>query len=332
MTLTFASGSAVVGVEARTRRFREAVVEAAGTPELLDSPVQPDVVLVEGATRDRSETGAPVTRGVTRETDGTVVFASAGGSGYRQRWQMSGQTVRVESTWEPSAKEATAARALPSRFRALRGQVLLHYPVLWRASLRGLVPMHVSAVVVAETVVVLAGPGGVGKTSLLTREIAAGGRAACDNLAVTDGTVVYGVREPLRVPVGVRSVVGPRALHGRRELPWHPAGPALRPDVVVVVRRDGASPGVRGLAPDAAHRALVAGTMAAGELMRYWPTAAALGLATGSGPVLAPIADVARAMVERLPCYELQLGPSGGGSLRELVGAVVGAPASEARE
>ena len=52
------------------------------------------------------------------------------------------------------------------RFRALRGQVLLHYPVLWWACLQGRAPLHVSVVEVEGTVVVLAGPGGLGKTTL----------------------------------------------------------------------------------------------------------------------------------------------------------------------
>jgi hypothetical protein len=326
MTLTFSSGSALVRIEARTRRFSDTLLAAAGTPDVLGSPGRPDVILVEGRTGDRRTSGAPVTRGVTREADGAVVFSSAGGSGYRQRWQLSDHVVRVESTWAPSVKESLVARALPSRFRALRGQVLLHHPVLWQASLHGLVPMHVSAVAVAGTVVVLAGPGGVGKTSLVTREIAAGAHAACDNLAVTDGKVVYGVREPLRVPAGLLDAVGPRALHGRRELPWHPTGSALRPDVIVVVRRDAPTPRIRELTPAAAHVALVAGTMAAGELMRYWPTAASLALATGAGPAFPRLDAVARELVNSCPCYELQLGQSGGGSLGELVAAVVGAP------
>ena len=115
MTLTFTSGGAVVGVEARTRHFREAVRAAAGGPDELGSHGQPDVILVEGTTRERSAAGAPVSRGVTRESDGAVVFDSAGGSGYRQRWQMSDHVLRVESTWDPSAKESAAARVLPAR-------------------------------------------------------------------------------------------------------------------------------------------------------------------------------------------------------------------------
>lgn len=327
--ITFVTGSAVVALEPRTEHFRDAVLDAAGAPEVIGIPAVPDLVLAEAAPdrHDRAArtTAMPVTRGVTREPDGTVVLASAGGSGYRQRWQVGEDSVRVESQWAPSAKESLAARGLPSRFRALRAQVLLHHPVLWWASLDGLAPLHVSVVEVGGTNVLLAGPGGVGKTSLVVGELAAGARATCDNLAVSDGSDVFGLREPLRVPAesaGRRT--GPRAAHGRREQRWRQVAPSLRPDVVVVVRRDGGTPGLAPVDRDSAHRALVAGTMAAGELMRFWPLAAVLGLATGRGPVLPPVDDVARTLVDRLPCHELRLGDQPGERLHDLLADLVG--------
>ncbi len=326
--LTFATGSAVVAVESRTRQFRDAVLAAAGGPEVLGLPALPDLVVAEAdPTASRPATGAPVTRGVTREPDGTVVLASAGGSGYRQRWQVHGDSVRVEACWSPSAKESVAARSLPSRFRALRGQVLVHHPVLWWASLQGLAPLHVSVVEVGGTVVALAGPGGVGKTSLVVGELAHGARATCDNLGVSDGRSVFGLREPLRVPTGTTSVGGgPRAAHGRREQRWTQVAPVLTPDVLVVVRRDGGSPGLRPVDRDRAHRTLLAGTMAAGELMRFWPLAAVLGLATGRGPVRPPVDEVARCLVDGLPCHELRLGDRPGERLAHLLADLVGVP------
>ena len=329
--LTFATGSAVVSVAPLGRHHREAVLAAAGRPEVLGLPGAPDVVLTELNPRDLSEKGRrPVTRGVELLDDGSVLFASVGGSGYRQRWRTVGDTVYVDSSWQPSAKEAAAARALPARFRALRGQVLLHYPVLWWACLQGRAPLHVSVVEVEGTVAVLAGPGGLGKTTLVTRELAAGAGATCDNLAVADGIRLHGLREPLRVPTDVGSTApGARAAHGRREQAWHHAVPVLQPDLVVVVTRAERGAGLRPMDPEAAHRHLVAGTLAAGELMRFWPLAATHALATGTGPVSVPVAEAARTLVTSLPTYELTLCSPGDPPLRERLRQLVDSARSE---
>jgi len=329
--LAFRTASAVVVVEGRSRRFGRSVLDAAGTPALLGGETHPNVVLAEASAHESWDAGVPVARGASRLADGSVLFRSAGGSGYRQRWQLLDGTLRVESAWAPSAKELAAARALPARSRALRGQVLLHHPVLWWAALQGLAPLHVSVVDVDGTVVALAGPGGVGKTTLVAGELTRSAQVACDNLAVSDGVVAYGLREPLRVPADDVTAIasGPRAAHGRRESHGTPTVPALRPDAVVIVRRDGHAPRLRTITPDIAHRALVAGTLAAGELMRFWPTTAVLGLATGQGPVLPAVEECARRLVDRVPCHELQLGPTRQATLREMLSPLVGKRAAE---
>ncbi|MBO0846739.1 MAG: hypothetical protein J2P22_15135 [Nocardioides sp.] len=323
--ITFTTGAAVVAIDTRSHRFRDAVLRAAGSPGVLGLPAEPDVVLAEvEADATGFGPGLPVTRGATRHPDGGVELSSAGGSGYRQRWLVDGDRLRVESCWDPSAKENVAARALPTRFRSLRGEVLLHYPVLWWASLRGMAPLHVSVLEVNGTVFALAGPGGVGKSSLVSRELASRARVTCDNLAVSDGRITYGLREPLRIPedAGTTVQTGPRAAHGRREVHGGRTVPRLEPAAIVVVRRDAGVGRLRPVDPDEAHRALVAGTMTAGELMRFWPMAATLALATGRGPVMAPVDEVARRLVDRLPCYELQLGHSPRPPLRDLLAPV----------
>ena len=214
-----------------------------------------------------------------------------------------------------------ARHALRTRFRALRGQVLLHHPVLWWAAVRGLAPLHVSVLEIDGTAVLLAGPGGVGKSSLVARELAAGGRAVCDNLAVSDGTTILGVAEPLKVPPEAGSPGdGPVAPHGRRERPWPERLPALRPQLVVVLRRgDAAFATVRPTTAAAACRELVAGTFTAGELRRFWPLAASLALATDRGPAVPPVETVAARLVQDLPCVEVRLGRVPGEPLRALL-------------
>ena len=264
----------------------------------------------------------PVTRGVWAGPDG-VLIKSVGGSGYTQLWQPcadpenggASACVRVSSAWAPSAVERAAAALLRQRRRALEAQVLLHHPALWSAlSVGGLTPLHVSVLEVEGTAVLLAGPGGVGKSSLVAEAMAAGARATCDNLGVSDGRTVHGLVEPLRLPADVggpgtdSSRAGARAAHGRREHRWSGRVASLRPELVVVVRREDHAPTrLRPVRPERAARALVAGTYAAGELLRFWPLVAQLALA-GIGPVHPSLEQTAARLTESLPCYELTLG------------------------
>jgi len=167
-------------------------------------------------------------------------------------------------------------------------------------------------------VVLLAGPGGVGKSTLVARALADGARATCDNLAVCDGTTAYGLAEPLRLIEGD----GRRALHGRREQTWPHRVRSLPPQLVVVLRRGTqAKPELRQLSPAAAARGIVAGTYAAGELRRFWSLAAVVASATGCGPVHPPIEQIAARLTTRLPCVELRLGREPGAGLTELLGS-----------
>jgi hypothetical protein len=262
----------------------------------------------------------PVTRGVWADGEGDVIIDSAGGSGFSQLWSVRERGLRVRTRWSPSTNERLAAVALRARFAALRAQVLLHYPVLWWAAVHGLAPLHVSVVDIDGVAVLLAGPGGVGKSTLVARELFIGARATCDNIAASDGERAHGLSEPLRVPADlvIPPSVAPttvpydrkqRVTHGRSERAWVKRAPSFRPDVVVVVRRGvDFGPGVREISPELASRFLVAGTFCAGELRRFWPQAAALSLATGRGPALAPVEAVADKLTSRLPCYQLELG------------------------
>ncbi|WP_112238787.1 hypothetical protein [Kribbella monticola] len=262
----------------------------------------------------------PVTRGVWATGRHEAIIASAGGSGFSQLWSIDEDGLRVISRWTPSVKEAAAARLLPARHHALTGQVLVHYPALWLAMQQGLAPLHVSVVRIDGVAVLLAGPGGVGKSSLVARELAAGGRATCDNLAVSDGTIAYGLAEPIRLPAELTEAGGRKTYHGRREQGWETRLRSLRPDLIVVLRRGlQPDPRLRVVSESQAARAIVAGTYAAGELRRFWPTAAALAMATGCGPAHPPVEQVAATLASRLPCLELQLGQQPGARLAELL-------------
>ncbi len=213
------------------------LVEASGGPDRVGGTIgeQPDVVLeVEAVRRPFTVHGFEVvTRGVWTNGSGEVVLADVGGSGFDQRWTIDVDGLHVASRWRPSHQALAAARLLPARHRALSSQVLLHYPALWFAMQRGGVPLHVSMVEVGGVAVLLAGPGGVGKSTLVARAMADGARASCDNVAVYDGVSAYGLAEPLRLLSGS----GRLAFHGRREQPWAHRVRSLPPELVVVLRR-----------------------------------------------------------------------------------------------
>ncbi|MGN6780186.1 MAG: hypothetical protein ACTHJH_01650 [Marmoricola sp.] len=274
-------------------------------------------ICLESSHRPFSRAGmVPVTRGAWTDGAGTVVFDSVGGSGHTQCWTTAPVgPVRTRSRWHPSPAQAAAGEVLRRRQRALEAEVLLHYPILWTAARHGLAPLHVSVLRVDDVVVVLAGPGGLGKSTMVSAELAQGAVALCDNLAVTDGVALYGLAEPLRVERGTAVPDQRRsghAMHHRQSYDWGSRPAAMVPDVLVVVRRGRSDvPTLRQTTSAAAARSLVAGTFAAGELSRFWPLAATLALATGEDQVLPTVEESAARVAARLPCFELELGRPG---------------------
>ena len=326
------SAGCLVQIESQVPTIARSLTDATcgATVAAGGAPMAPDVLLrIERSRRPFDTAGMrPVTRGCWSDIAGRTVIEDAGGSGFSQLWLAGGDSLEVRTRWTPTVLASAAARAMPTRFRLLRAQVLLHYPALWWSMVAAsTAPVHVSAVELQGVGVILAGPGGVGKSTLVAAELAAGHTATCDNLAVTDGHVVHGVNEALRLPrqAGASGQSahgfpqpGARATHGRTEHPWPQRVDEVVPAMVVVVRRGGLrSPSA--LPVDAACRALVAGTYAAGELRRYWSLVATLALATGRGPAHPAVAQLAATLVGSVPCFQLDLGTEPGARLSELL-------------
>jgi len=258
---------------------------------------------------------AVLTRGAFAR-DGELLATDICGSGFDLHLRASPEEAAFTLRWRPSPRALLLHQALRSRFHLLARAVLLQYPALWWAGVHGRAPLHAPACTAGPATPLLAGPGGVGKTTLLGRELAAGGTATSDNLSVSDGTTVWGLVEPMRAD----GLGGRRMPHGRGEARMPNRVPELQPDRVVVLRRgQGDAPTVRHCTPDTATRALVAGTYIAGELRRYWSYAALLAAATGLGPAHPPVEQVAAELAGRLPCVEVVLARTQGASLAELL-------------
>jgi hypothetical protein len=293
----------------------------------------PDVrVTVEAGTAPFDTSGWEVlTRGAWRRP-GQVVVRDACSSGLDLLVTATGPIMEVTARWRPPISGRAASAVLRARSALLLRAVLVQYPALWWSGQRGRAPLHASVCTVGDgRTVLIAGPGGVGKSTLVNAELARGGRASCDNLCVSDGTAAWGLLEPRRVPAGTDGGHGRRMPHGRREAGWTDRADQLTPDVVLVLRRESAGGTATALAspttvtacrPADAARALVAGTYMAGELRRYWGFAATLALGTRVGPVHPEVDRVAQQLTSQLRCVEVILGAGPRASLETLLARV----------
>jgi hypothetical protein len=259
---------------------------------------------------------------------GQVIVRNACSSGLDLLVTAELPTLDIVARWRPPVTGRAAAAVLRARSRLLIRAVLVQYPALWWSQQRGRVPLHASVCTLRAggPTVLIAGPGGIGKSTLVNAELARGARATCDNLCVSDGHTAWGLLEPRRVPADSAAASsstaassgagassrGRRMPHGRREAPWLNRVDEQVPDVLLVLRRGNSpAPTVTACPPADVARSLTAGTYMAGELRRYWPFAATLALGTGLGEIHPPVERIASKLSTQLPCREVVLGHPG---------------------
>lgn len=266
----------------------------------------------------------PVTRGTVG--DGSrVAMTDACGSGLDLLFEPSPGVLTVTARPRPAARHRALRLAAPARTELLWRAALVQYPALWWAGVHSdAVPLHVSAARVGGAGVVVAGPGGVGKSTLLHGLARDEGVPVSDNLCTYDAQLLHGLSEPVRVEAGSGIDRHPsqrgRMPHGRVEQVWPVREPALRPSLVLVLSRgNGPHTTVSPTSSEAAARTLTAGTYAAGELRRYWSFAATLALGTGLGPAHPAVAEQARHLTRQGRCVEVVLASRPDASLAEIV-------------
>jgi len=292
----------------------------------LDTTAGPDVTVKVESVREPFDTAGwqVLTRGAWQRP-GQVVIANACSSGLDLQVTTTGRTLEVVARWRPPPSGRAASAVLRARSALLLRAVLLQYPALWWSQQRGRVPLHASVFTAGYSggpTVLIAGPGGIGKSTLVNAELAAGASATSDNVCVSDGRSTWGLLEPRRVADGEEGGDGRRMPHGRREAGWLDRADRLTPDLVVVLRRGTSSAGAtttRTCPPAQAARSLAAGTYMAGELRRYWSFAATLAAGTDLGPTHPAVELVALELTSRLPCLEVLLGERPTPSLESLL-------------
>ncbi len=307
MTAPTRIGSRTAGVDVavytRSRQWTAFARETCAGLETDPETEDVRVTVEENRSRFSHEHMQPLTRGAW--SDGSVVvMEDACASGVDLRVRVAGERLEVTARHRPGWSTRALARAAPGRGTLLLRSAIVQYPALWWAGVAGAVPLHVSGVRIGGQDVVLAGPGGVGKSTLLEGAVASGGLPVSDNLCVGDGVSVHGLLEPVRSDGGA----GRRMPHGRRESPWVQRLDGLTVERILVLRRGtGLRAVVTPMHPASAARVLTAGTYAAGELRRYWAFAATLALGTGLGPAHPPLAQVAEQLCRSVPCVDVLL-------------------------
>lgn len=244
---------------------------------------------------------------------GEVVLRDACSSGLDILVSTVGPCLDVRARLRPPPVGRVASAILRSRSRLLIRAVLLQYPALWWGQQRGRAPLHASVCSIGTNhgrSVLIAGPGGIGKSTIINAELERGAVATSDNVCVSDGHSAWGLLEPRRVPSGDDAGKrGRRMPHDRREAPWRGRVDDLAPGLLLVLRRGAAKQtSCAPCDPDRAAKSLMAGTYMAGELRRYWAFASTMALGTGVGEAHPRVDHVARTLAVDLPCWELTLG------------------------
>lgn len=314
MRAAFNSGGEQIALDCRQGFLSEVLREGLVGEQTIVPANRPDIHLtVEDSTRPFDTHDWDVlTRNAWRRP-GEVLLRDACSSGVDLLVSTAGPSLEIRARWRPPPVGRAATAILRSRARLLIRAVLLQYPALWWGQRRERAPLHASVCSLGREhgrSVLIAGPGGIGKSTIVNAELERGAVATSDNVCMSDGRSAWGLLEPRRVPAGENGTTrGRRMPHDRREAPWTGRVDELIPAFVLVLRR-GTEKKTSCVPcdPDQATKSLVAGTYMAGELRRFWAFASTLALGTGVGDVHPKVEEVARTLTARLPCWELTLG------------------------
>lgn len=229
------------------------------------------------------------------------------------------------SPWRDRFRRAWEARGLDHR-REKRFATLLYYLVYypamwWHETQTGAHPLHAAAVAGERGALVLAGPSGVGKSTLTVALTVAGGIPLSETFVLHRGREVIAVPEPVLLDAWSRVWLG-EAVEALDRAPgrfvfdrqgYHVGQPAQQaPAVALVLPRRGTPVGAAVITAAEAQRRISGGHQLIKDMRRYWAFAAALEKlapeATPAGLMAAREAALG-ALTRDVPCWELRLSP-----------------------
>jgi hypothetical protein len=231
----------------------------------------------------------------------------------------------VDYTYEPTASKLAKSPDYEQRkfFGLLRH--LVYFPMAWHLErTRGWTLIHASAVAAGSRAVLVAGPGGAGKTTTCVALMArAGMTLVTENLLFTDGDQIFPVFEPIRLTDESLALLGETAVRleplpiarskhkALFRLPVAPASEPIRPEALFIpafTRRGFVQPIAGGVASEL----LGATNRLTLELNDYyWYTAALDLLWPEAGNAERQLSALKR-LTATTPCYALGIDRSAG--------------------
>ena len=226
----------------------------------------------------------------------------------------------VDFSYHPTAEKLAQDPEYRERKFFKLARYLVHFPVAWHLGrARGWTLIHASAVAAEDQAVLVAGPGGAGKTTTCVGLMArAGVRLVTENLLFTDGRHVFPMREPIRLTDESLALLGepqrrtlvPLGLAGGAKgkslfrLPNDQTSRPVRP-VALFIPRFAAQGSLHPIAPEMASELLWATNRLTLELNDfYWYTAALDLLCPEAGHAVRQTSVLAR-LTAHTPCYAL---------------------------
>lgn len=194
---------------------------------------------------------------------------------------------------------------------------LVYYPAFWwHERYGGYHPIHAAGVELDGRVILLAGPSGVGKSTLAVALAAEeGGRLLGDTFVLHDGLHVLPVREPLLIDEAARQWLGRRSAIleriefryslGREGFSWVPERRSEGGRAALILFPSRAPEAfLRRLEPERAAARLTASNLIVNDLRRYWAFAGVLEMIDPARLVAAREAGISR-LCEGAPAYAL---------------------------
>ncbi len=229
--------------------------------------------------------------------------------------------------YHPTAEKLARYPAYAERKFFKLARYLVQFPIAWHlARTRGWTLLHASAVAFGDEAVLIAGPGGAGKTTTCIGLMARPGvRLISENLLFTDGTHVFPLYEPIRLTsdslalldARQRGALVPLAVDGgstHKVLFRPPDGDTGRPvrAAALFIPRFTERGSVAPIAPAAASEMLGAANRLTLELSDYdWYTAALDLVWPAPGQTTVSAYALAR-LTASCPCYALGIDRSAG--------------------